>query len=46
VLPCAGPPPDAASYLHRAGRAGRIGTTEGGIVTTVVTPEELPALQV
>ncbi|GLC37061.1 hypothetical protein PLESTB_001395900 [Pleodorina starrii] len=39
-----GPPPDATQYLHRAGRAGRIGSTSGGIVTTLVTPEELPAL--
>ncbi|KAG2497537.1 hypothetical protein HYH03_004284 [Edaphochlamys debaryana] len=39
-----GPPVDATGYLHRAGRAGRIGSTAGGIVTTIVTPEELPAL--
>ncbi|GIL51790.1 hypothetical protein Vafri_7708 [Volvox africanus] len=39
-----GSPPDATQYLHRAGRAGRIGSTSGGIVTTLVTPEELPLL--
>ncbi|GIM16732.1 hypothetical protein Vretimale_19319, partial [Volvox reticuliferus] len=39
-----GPPPDATQYLHRAGRAGRIGSTSGGVVTTLVTPEELPSL--
>ncbi|GLI69730.1 hypothetical protein VaNZ11_014406, partial [Volvox africanus] len=39
-----GPPPDATQYLHRAGRAGRIGSTSGGVVTTLVTPEELPLL--
>lgn len=30
--------------MHRAGRAGRIGSTEGGEVVTVVTREELPLL--
>jgi Lhr-like helicase len=40
-----GLPPDATDYVHRAGRAGRIGSTEGGEVCTVVTREELPELQ-
>ncbi len=39
-----GLPADAREYLHRAGRAGRIGSTTGGLVTSVVTAEELPAL--
>lgn len=33
-------PTDAADYLHRAGRAGRIGSIAPGIVTTIVSPEE------
>lgn len=40
-----GAPRDARQYLHRAGRAGRIGSTTGGLVTSIVTPEELPLLQ-
>jgi hypothetical protein len=40
-----GPPPDAREYLLRAGRAGRIGSTSGGVVTSVVTPEQLPRLR-
>jgi superfamily II DNA/RNA helicase len=40
-----GLPPDATEYVHRAGRAGRIGSTAGGEVCTVLTREELPALQ-
>jgi superfamily II DNA/RNA helicase len=39
-----GPPADAKEYLHRAGRAGRIGSTTGGLVTSIVTPEELQRL--
>ncbi|KAK9816599.1 hypothetical protein WJX72_002558 [[Myrmecia] bisecta] len=39
-----GMPEDATGYLHRAGRAGRIGSPVKGIVTTLVTQEELPAL--
>ena len=35
---------DATEYVHRAGRAGRIGSTSGGEVVTVVTREELPLL--
>lgn len=33
-------PGTAAEYLHRAGRAGRIGSTTGGIVTTLVSSDE------
>lgn len=39
-----GPPRDAREYLHRAGRAGRIGSTTGGLVTSIVTPPELEEL--
>lgn len=39
-----GPPTDSKEYLHRAGRAGRIGSTTGGLVTSIVTPQELEAL--
>ena len=34
----------SASYLHRAGRCGRLGATTTGVVTSVVTPEEASAL--
>lgn len=37
-------PEDSSSYLHRAGRAGRIGSTRGGVITTLVTSEEVPLL--
>lgn len=40
-----GLPEDATQYLHRAGRAGRIGSTSGGVVTTIVTPGQLASLQ-
>jgi superfamily II DNA/RNA helicase len=40
-----GPPADSKEYLHRAGRAGRIGSTTGGLVTSIVTPDELPRLE-
>eukprot|EP00879_Flechtneria_rotunda_P009327 GHRR01009765.1.p2 GENE.GHRR01009765.1~~GHRR01009765.1.p2 ORF type:complete len:354 (-),score=156.76 GHRR01009765.1:1631-2581(-) len=40
-----GLPQDATEYVHRAGRAGRIGSTEGGEVCTIITREELPKLQ-
>jgi len=40
-----GLPQDATQYLHRAGRAGRIGSTTGGIVTTLVTEAELADLR-
>ena len=33
-------PSTAASYLHRAGRCGRLGATTTGVVTSVVTSEE------
>jgi superfamily II DNA/RNA helicase len=39
------PPRDAADYLHRAGRAGRIGSPVPGTVTTLVTEAEVAALQ-
>lgn len=42
---CLGAAPDAREYLHRAGRAGRLGSTTGGIVTSIVAPGELAALQ-
>lgn len=35
---------DATEYVHRAGRAGRIGSTVGGEVVTVVTRDEVPLL--
>ncbi|GFR40588.1 hypothetical protein Agub_g1168, partial [Astrephomene gubernaculifera] len=35
-----GAPPDATAYLHRAGRAGRIGSLAGGVVTSIIAPEE------
>jgi len=37
-------PGSSASYLHRAGRCGRLGATSRGTVTSVVTPEETQAL--
>ena len=37
-------PGSSASYLHRAGRCGRLGATSRGVVTSVVTPEETQAL--
>lgn len=39
-----GPPEDPTEYLHRAGRAGRIGSPVGGVITTLVTPEHESAL--
>ena len=32
------PPSNAADYLHRAGRAGRIGSSVPGVITTLVSP--------
>ena len=37
-------PSASASYLHRAGRCGRLGATTTGVVTSVVTPEEASTL--
>lgn len=34
------PPPTATEYLHRAGRAGRIGSSVAGVVTTLVSSEQ------
>jgi len=39
------PPTEDASYLHRAGRAGRIGASQPACVTTLVTPAEAPAFR-
>lgn len=39
------PPESAEEYLHRAGRAGRIGSSVNGVITTVVTAEEMVQLQ-
>ncbi|GAB4823402.1 hypothetical protein N2152v2_010448 [Parachlorella kessleri] len=33
-------PADATDYLHRAGRAGRIGSPVAGLITTIVSPGE------
>ncbi|CAK0742325.1 hypothetical protein CVIRNUC_001388 [Coccomyxa viridis] len=38
-------PQDAVTYLHRAGRAGRIGSPVPGLVTTLVTAEQVQGLQ-
>ena len=38
------PPVNAADYLHRAGRAGRIGSPVRGLVTTMAAPEEVAGL--
>jgi len=40
------PPKEETEYIHRAGRAGRIGAPVPGTVTTMVTPGELPRLLV
>ena len=37
-------PGSSASYLHRAGRCGRVGASSSGCVTAVVSPEEEAAL--
>ena len=39
-----GLPASASAYLHRAGRAGRLGATAGATVTTLCHREQLPAL--
>ena len=38
-------PGSSASYLHRAGRCGRVGASSSGCVTAVVSPEEEAALE-
>ncbi|KAI3429427.1 hypothetical protein D9Q98_005521 [Chlorella vulgaris] len=38
-------PAAATEYLHRAGRSGRIGSSVQGVVTTLVTEDEVPRLQ-
>jgi superfamily II DNA/RNA helicase len=38
-------PEDSREYVHRAGRAGRIGSMTGGVVTTLVTSEEVTRLR-
>jgi Helicase conserved C-terminal domain len=40
-----GLPAGATDYVHRAGRAGRIGSTCGGDVVSVITSDELPKLR-
>lgn len=40
-----GMPPSRASYVHRSGRAGRIGNMEDSDVTTVVNPEDLDPMR-
>ena len=35
-----GVPESTTQYLHRAGRAGRIGSLSGGVVTTIVGSDE------
>jgi len=37
--------PSTSSYLHRAGRCGRLGATSPGIVTSVVSEDELATLR-
>ena len=37
--------PSTSSYLHRAGRCGRLGSTTPGVVTSVVSEDELKALK-
>ena len=39
AVACLGPPTDAADYLHRAGRAGRLGPAAGGGSCTWVVAE-------
>ena len=37
--------PSTSSYLHRAGRCGRLGTMAPGVVTSVVSEDEVKALK-
>lgn len=37
--------PSTSSYLHRAGRCGRLGTLTPGVVTSVVSEDEVKALK-
>ena len=39
------PPSSATAYLHRAGRAARIGATQPATVTTLCLPEDAPAMR-
>jgi len=39
------PPDSATAYLHRAGRAARIGATEPATVTTLCLPEDAPVMR-
>jgi len=43
VYSAAGAAPGATAYLHRAGRAGRLGDGGGGTVTTLIQPAEVAA---
>jgi hypothetical protein len=40
-----GVPASAVVYLHRAGRAGRIGATAPATVTTLCMPDQVPAMR-
>jgi hypothetical protein len=40
-----GAPSSAVVYLHRAGRAGRIGATQPATVTTLCMPDQVPAMR-
>jgi superfamily II DNA/RNA helicase len=40
-----GIPASTTEYVHRAGRAGRLGHDTQGVVTTITTAEELPRLK-
>ncbi|KAK9828026.1 hypothetical protein WJX81_001394 [Elliptochloris bilobata] len=40
-----GPPATPADYLHRAGRAGRIGAPRPGTVTTLAAPDQADAVR-
>jgi superfamily II DNA/RNA helicase len=39
------PPKNATSYMHRAGRVGRVGALKGATVTTLCMQEQLPHMQ-